>query len=183
MKTVTSLTVFFNLPEAHLEHRRCIADWGWAREMGRGVAKARASDMREETLTDASWRCLAFISLRMQMTPTKPALLVCLLTASLSPFQSVEVSNRLPSIERIRWKSPATIRGGSDAADDEHLFHELLDLSGSNTTLRLRQGERGRGLFTKALQRKGDTLLTIPLQSCLRESEITFLRMDLGCCE
>ncbi|EKX51418.1 hypothetical protein GUITHDRAFT_102686 [Guillardia theta CCMP2712] len=43
-------------------------------------------------------------------------------------------------------------------------------MSHSTSSLRLRNGERGRGLFTNTSQRKGDTLLRIPLEACIREA-------------
>mmetsp|Transcript_18010 Transcript_18010/g.59149 ORF Transcript_18010/g.59149 Transcript_18010/m.59149 type:complete len:459 (-) Transcript_18010:506-1882(-) len=104
------------------------------------------------------------------MVQGRHSLLGCVLMASLSSFQSAQISFRLPLIERIRLPCPNPIRGGSEATDHERLFQELLDMSHSTSSLRLRNGERGRGLFTNTSQRKGDTLLRIPLEACIREA-------------
>ena len=106
------------------------------------------------------------------MVQGRHSLLGCVLMASLSSFQSAQISFRLPLIERIRLPCPNPIRGGSEATDHERLFQELLDMSHSTSSLRLRNGERGRGLFTNTSQRKGDTLLRIPLEACIREGEL-----------
>ena len=56
-----------------------------------------------------------------------------------------------------------------DTEDAEETFRSLMALSGCSSILRLREGERGRGLFTDGAVNEGETLLTVPLSACLVE--------------
>jgi len=53
------------------------------------------------------------------------------------------------------------LRGGG--VDAEDAFKALMALSGSSSTLRLRDGQRGRGLFTDRAVEEGEELLRVPL--------------------
>ena len=66
----------------------------------------------------------------------------------------------------LREPTPGLVRvsrlrgGGGDAED---AFKALMALSGSSSTLRLRDGQRGRGLFTDRAVEEGEELLRVPL--------------------
>lgn len=65
------------------------------------------------------------------------------------------------------------MRGGVNAPDeDEEAFKVLMKMSGCSSTLRLRSGERGRGLFTASEVPEGEILLTVPLDACLVEPRV-----------
>ena len=55
------------------------------------------------------------------------------------------------------------------AEEAEGLFKRLVALSGSKTSLRLREGQRGRGLFAASAVGEGDEILSVPLSACLVE--------------
>ena len=66
------------------------------------------------------------------------------------------------------------LRGGDSSTpeDAEEAFRSLMDMSGCSSTLRLRSGERGRGLFTASEVGAGEVLLTVPLKACLVEPRV-----------
>jgi len=64
------------------------------------------------------------------------------------------------------------LRGGGGLDEDEETFKNLMAMSGCSSNLRLRDGERGRGLFAGTDVEKGDTLLTVPLDACLVEPRV-----------
>lgn len=67
----------------------------------------------------------------------------------------------------------ARLRGGGGGLDeDEETFKTLMAMSGCSSNLRLRDGERGRGLFAGTDVATGDTLLTVPLDACLVEPRV-----------
>jgi hypothetical protein len=55
------------------------------------------------------------------------------------------------------------------AEEAEVLFKNLLALSGSKSSLRLREGQRGRGLFAASAVAQGEEVLSVPLSACLVE--------------
>ena len=62
------------------------------------------------------------------------------------------------------------LRGGDATAEEtEQLFKSLIEMSGSSSDLRLREGQRGRGLFAANAVSVGSELLTVPLSACLVE--------------
>jgi len=61
------------------------------------------------------------------------------------------------------------LRGGGGAVEAEESFRSLMAISGCSSVLRLREGQRGRGLFTAGAIAEGDELLTVPLSACLVE--------------
>ena len=55
------------------------------------------------------------------------------------------------------------------AEEADVLFKSLLALSGSKSSLRLREGQRGRGLFAASAVAQGEEVLSVPLSACLIE--------------
>ena len=75
---------------------------------------------------------------------------------------SARLVSSLPKLVHLRG-------GGATSVEVEEDFKNLMAMSGCKSILRLREGQRGRGLFTAGAVAEGDELLTVPLSACLVE--------------
>ena len=74
----------------------------------------------------------------------------------------------LPSQHLLSAPQLPRLRGGQEESDED-AFSSLMAMSGCSSILRLRSGERGRGLFAAGDVKEGGVLLTVPLTACLVE--------------